>query len=91
LAKGQSHHSQGHRPWNTLHQKSADDESQNTPTSSGFSPGFDEYRLWRKNLRNVWLISREKKTIWPTAMVIMALVRIVAPEGLSMPIIGVKQ
>ena len=44
-----------------------------------------------KNLRHVWLISRVKKTIWPTAMVIMALVSIVAPEGLSMPIIGVKQ
>jgi len=34
---------------------------------------------------------QSKKTIWPIAMVIMALLRIVAPESLSMPIIGVKQ
>ena len=47
--------------------------------------------IGEKKLRHVWLMNSVKKTIWPIPMGIMALLRIVAPEGFSMPIIGVKQ
>ena len=48
LANGQNHHSQGHLPWKTSHQKPADNGNQNVPIFWGDAPGFDKYRHWRK-------------------------------------------